>query len=276
MIGNPGRRPRAPRPPPRRGTGCARLRIAAVAVGAQIGSRPEEFVEQVAVCAVQFDGVESDVASVAGGRRVGPGNAGQLLGAQCPPLGSPRLFTPDGLTGTTPSGVAPLGALMPQLRGDRATVTVHRPGDRPPSGQYVVACKGRDAARPARFGLRQPDPLGDDQADAACRAARVVLRRRPRPVSRPATPAASWVPSRTGCAMSTTAAAWARTVRPRARRTAWTFFNAVLPASIPSLLEERGRRPPPVGRRRGSGPSENTAPNGAFQKAPVRGVHGPT
>ncbi len=52
--------------------------------------------------AVQFDGVEPDVASIAGGCRVDPATSASSSVRSARPL-APRAVTPDGLTGATPS-----------------------------------------------------------------------------------------------------------------------------------------------------------------------------
>jgi hypothetical protein len=94
---------------------------------------------------------------------------------QCPTLALTQPVDAGRADGHHTIGVVALGALVPQLCGDRGTLAVDGVDDARPPCEYFVARESGDCVRIACGGVWQPDSLGDDQSVTARGAASVVL-----------------------------------------------------------------------------------------------------
>ncbi len=161
-----------------RGEAGARGRVTAVRVGAPVGAGPEELVDEVAVAAVDLDAVEAEGLRLGGRRgegsdhlvdvRLGHGHA--MFGAV---QGDARGADP-GSAGDRRGADGAVHARVPQLRYDPAAGPVDLVRHRGPARQGLGAVEAGDAGAAARRLVADVRALGDDQADAARRAASVV------------------------------------------------------------------------------------------------------
>ncbi len=150
----------------------------AEAIGALVGDLPEEFVDQVGVCAVQLDAVEPELLRVA--RSVGIGLRhvehlrlarflADLLASQRdagrPVRGRIRKVTAVGLAAHP---------LMPELWSHLAARGVHRVDDALPPGQRLLPPEERNVRVVRRAPATCERPFGQDEPHVRSRAPAVV------------------------------------------------------------------------------------------------------
>ncbi len=159
--------------------GAARQALGAIGVLADIHAVPEELVDQIAVGAVQLDGVEPQPLGVSGGLGKGADGVGDVLLAH----GLAELAS-----GTGEAGRAVIAALrlpfrvaaahrayVPELGRHQPTGRVDLVDHMLPGRQFGVPVEARDSAVIERGRPIDPRTLRDDQPHLGGRAASIVL-----------------------------------------------------------------------------------------------------
>ena len=161
--------------------------VAAIFVGALIGARPEELVDQVAMGAVDLDAVESQALRVRGGLTEGLDNAADMLARHRlrmleAGLGQAREAGHGQArrAGARQLRMGRLGRVarhtdMPELRHDLAAGLMHRVDDTQPAIERRTA-EVRDVDAHGRDGVVDHRAFGDDQARPTFGAPPVVGR----------------------------------------------------------------------------------------------------
>src|SRR6185312_16330469 len=135
--------------------------VDAVVIRAAIGSIPEELVDEITVCAVDFDAVKPARFGVRGRFAKGRDDGADLLH---------RRQRADR------TRVIPFCADMPKLRENLPAGAVHGGSDALPAGEGCIAVHvGNPRVEPGRV-VRDIRALGDDQANSALGAAVVIGR----------------------------------------------------------------------------------------------------